>query len=89
MAGDLGVLARLAGGVQDAARAAGMVLEARRWRPHLTVGRGRLPHELSAYEGPVATWARVDLVRSHLSAAGARHEQLRTWRLADPSGPQW
>ena len=93
VAGDLDVLARLAGDVQGAVRAAGVALEARRWRPHLTVGRGRLPHELSAhelsaYEGPVATWARVELVRSHLSAAGARHEPLHTWRLADPTAPQ-
>lgn len=88
VAGDLDVLARLAGAVQDAVRAAGVGLEARRWRPHLTVGRGRLPGELPAYEGPVATWGRVDLVRSHLSPEGARHEPLHTWRLADPAGPQ-
>lgn len=58
VAGALEVLARLAGDVQAAVRAAGVLLEARRWRPHLTVGRGRLPGELAAYQGPVATWAR-------------------------------
>ena len=82
LAGDLPGLHHLAGGVQDAVRAAGVDLERRRWHPHLTVGRGPLPPHLLPYEGPAVAWDRVELVRSHLGGPGARHEALRSWPLS-------
>ena len=43
LGGDRERLRRLAGEVQDAVRRAGVALEPRPYRPHLTLGRGRLP----------------------------------------------
>lgn len=81
LGGDRERLLRLAGVVQDAVRRAGVALEPRPYRPHLTLGRGRLPAGLAAYRGPDATWDRVDLVHSTLTSGRARHVPLRTWRL--------
>lgn len=93
--GDRSRLAELAASVQDAVQAAGVELEPRRWRPHLTVGRTRthsaagaqgtrqLLAELDGYAGPSAAWTEVRLVRSHLGRDGARHETLVLWHLED------
>jgi RNA 2',3'-cyclic 3'-phosphodiesterase len=75
--GDVEGLRRLAAGVAAACRGAGVELEERRFRPHLTVAR-RLPHDpgtLDGYEGPAWTATCVELVRSRLGAR-AEHEVL-------------
>ena len=66
--GDLDRLQQLAGQVAGAVRRAGVPLERRRFRPHLTVGRrGRPdPARLSGYRRPAWTAPEVELVRSDL-----------------------
>ena len=68
--GELDVLARLAALVSAAARQAGVALERRRFRPHLTVGHGGRPDpaRLSGYRGPTWTAGEVELVRSDLGS---------------------
>jgi 2'-5' RNA ligase len=74
-------LARLHGLVDDACAGLGLGREPRPFHPHVTVGRvrpGRRPPALRAAAAavrpaldlPVST---LDLMQSHLSAAGARH----------------
>jgi 2'-5' RNA ligase len=63
--GDVIHLHSLAEHVQDACRAAGVPLEPRPYRPHLTVGRVD-PRALSSYEGPAWRVAQVELVHSVL-----------------------
>jgi 2'-5' RNA ligase len=63
--GDVVHLHALAEHVQDACRAAGVPLEPRPYRPHLTVGRVD-PRALSSYEGPAWRVRQVELVRSVL-----------------------
>ena len=90
--GDVDGLRRLAGDLADACRAAGVALEDRPFRPHLTVAR-RVPAaaRLAGYRGPSWTATEVEVVRSHLGAT-ARHEVLRALPLtggqppAPPSG---
>ena len=69
--GDVDGLAALAAEVQQACREAGIALESRRFRPHLTIGKtGRIdPSQLSAYEGPPWTVHQVELVRSVLGTS--------------------
>ena len=66
--GDLPALHDLAAQVRDAVTDAGVVLERRTYRPHLTVGkRGRpSPARLAAYRGPSWRAHEVELVRSDL-----------------------
>jgi RNA 2',3'-cyclic 3'-phosphodiesterase len=74
--GDLPGLRALAADVAAACRAAGVALEDRPYRPHVTVARrGVGPHPLASYEGPSWTAAEVELVRSTLGAT-ARHDVL-------------
>lgn len=82
LAGDVDGLRALAADVQRACREAGVPLEPRRYRPHLTVGRlGRLDrHALAAYEGPLWRADRIDLVHSVLGRT-AEHTVLRTFPL--------
>jgi 2'-5' RNA ligase len=78
VAGDVAALDRLARDVQDACRRAGAELDARPFRPHLTVARGRglqVPAALSSYEGPSWVVEQLELVHSHLGGR-ARHEVL-------------
>lgn len=93
--GDLDRLAELARSVQHAVRSAGVVLEDRRWQPHLTVGRTRGrpgPHagrpsalfgDLRSYAGPRGRWNEVRLVHSRLGRASASHETIARWHLDD------
>jgi 2'-5' RNA ligase len=78
--GDTRALERLARAVQRSCRDAGAVLERRRWRPHLTVGRGAVPDVLLDYEGPAWTVSEVELVRSVLGRQ-AEHTVLRGFAL--------
>jgi 2'-5' RNA ligase len=68
VAGDLDGLGALASEVQHACRAAGVLLEPRRFRPHLTVGKtGRLdPALLGQYDGPPWQVREIELVHSVL-----------------------
>jgi 2'-5' RNA ligase len=69
--GDLDGLAALASEVQQACRAAGVALEQRRFRPHVTVGKtGRIdPALVAGYAGPPWRVHEVELVHSVLGNA--------------------
>lgn len=84
LAGDLAALHALHAAVGEVVGEAGLRVDTGRWQPHLTVGRGRLPPDLLAYEGPEAAWHEVALVQSRLGHDGARHEKLSTYGLAVP-----
>lgn len=89
--GDVPALADLAGTVADAARAVGVPVDRRPYRPHLTLGRWpaaargdrRLAAALANYAGPHFTAGEVVLMRSHHGAA-PRYETVATW--GDPAG---
>jgi 2'-5' RNA ligase len=68
LAGDVDGLRRLADRVAGACREAGVVLEERPFRAHLTVGRRSAvePTLLASYEGPEWTATEIELVRSVL-----------------------
>jgi 2'-5' RNA ligase len=80
--GDLDGLAALASEVQQACRSAGVPLEKRRFRPHLTVGKtGRIdPAMLSGYVGPVWRVHEIELVQSVLGKA-VTHTVLERFAL--------
>ena len=80
--GDVAGLTDLAGRLAHACRAAGIEVERRPYRPHLTVGRrGRpAPSLLADYVGPEWTAAEVELVVSRLGPT-VRHEVLHRFRL--------
>lgn len=86
-------LARLQGKLEHAARASGIAVERRKFVPHVTLGRFSppLPDEAARLEKAVAlgggfqtgAW-RVDrfcLYQSHLSAKGARYDELFSYDL--------
>lgn len=86
--GDRDALTRLADSVSAGARRAKIPLEARRYRPHMTLGRCRTPVDVRerlesemAYAGPPWTVGEFVLVRSHLGRV-VRHEILRRFPLA-------
>ena len=82
VAGDLDGLHALAADVRAACRHAGLALDARPFRPHLTVAR-RLPPDpgvLAAYEGPSWTASELELVLSR-SGRQVEHEVLDRWSL--------
>lgn len=81
VAGDVERLRALAADVQDACREAGVELERRAYRPHLTVGRFD-PRVLSSYESPVWQVAEIELVQSVLGKR-AVHTVRRTFPLGD------
>ena len=66
--GDVDALRDLAAEVAAAVRAAGVELERRAYRPHLTVGKRGHPSPalLSSYRGPTWRACEVELVRSDL-----------------------
>ena len=80
--GDVERLGGLAADVQQACRDAGIPLETRRFKPHLTVGRtGRLdPVVLTNYTGPPWQVREVDLVQSVLGRT-ATHTVLERFAL--------
>jgi RNA 2',3'-cyclic 3'-phosphodiesterase len=92
LCGDRGALARLAGSVAAAASRAGAPPpdQGRRFRPHLTLARCRMPADvtelvaaLAGYQGQPWTADRVHLIRSHLGAA-PRYVTLASWPLRAP-----
>jgi 2'-5' RNA ligase len=87
-------LSALAERLYTGLRAAGFELETRPFKPHLTVARVKRGGErdaeraLKAAEvGEVARFhvGRLLLMKSELSAKGARHEEVRAFRLTDSS----
>lgn len=74
--GDLVALGRLAEQVAGACRAAGVELDRRRYRPHVTVARRAAPALLDGYRGPPWTVRSFDLVRSRLGRQ-VRHDVVR------------
>ena len=96
LSGDRGALAHLAESVAAGASRAGAPPpdKGRRFRPHLTLARCRMPADvtelvaaLAGYQGPPWIADRIHLVRSRLGAADQpRYITLGSWplRLPDP-----
>lgn len=89
LAGDKKALGELAMSVAAGARRAGAPSpdEGRRYRPHVTLARCRVPAdlrqavaELSSYAGPAWTAAEIQLIRSTLGGQ-SRHETIGGWPL--------
>ena len=89
LAGDRKALGELAMSVGAGARRAGAPApdEGRRYRPHVTLARCRVPAdlrqavaELSCYAGPAWTAAEIKLIRSTLGSQ-PRYETIGKWEL--------
>ena len=86
-------LDQLARSVADGCRRAGLVLEERPFRGHLTLARGRRPGDLNGLEGePISAGfdaAEVDLVSSTPVRGGGpnRYEVVGRHRLVPPGHP--
>jgi 2'-5' RNA ligase len=86
--GDREQLGRLVQSVAAAARRAGVAVDERVHRPHVTLARSRtasvdlrpLVDALASYEGPAWRSTQVHLVRSQLGAE-PRYDVLRSWPL--------
>jgi RNA 2',3'-cyclic 3'-phosphodiesterase len=101
LSGDRRALARLAESVAAGASRAGAPPpdQGRRFQPHLTLARCRMPADvtelvtaLAGYQGSPWTADRIHLVRSRLGAPGQpRYATLGSWPLRpanpDPGGP--
>jgi 2'-5' RNA ligase len=81
--GDRAALTAVAADVAQACRDAGVDVERRPYRPHLTVGRRGRPDPalLAAYAGPPWTAAEVELVASRLGPP-VEHRVLERFPLA-------
>ena len=85
-------LDRLATGCRAAATKAGVEVDGSRYRPHLTVGRTKFPHDVSswvrlldAYSGPRWRADRLTLVASYLGEGQRgrpRHEVVEAFPLS-------
>ncbi len=89
LSGDRKALGELAMSVSAGARRAGAPSpdEGRRYRPHVTLARCRVPADvralvaqLSGYQGPAWTASEIHLIRSTLGGQ-ARYETLGTFKL--------
>jgi 2'-5' RNA ligase len=87
LAGETDQLSRLAAATSAAARRAGITVEDRRFRAHLTIARASPPRDLSdvvqqlsSYDGPTWTASELHLVRSHLGPPTV-HERMATFAL--------
>lgn len=83
--GDVGELAECARVADEAADEAGLGLEERPFRPHLTVSRIRPPRSLSTLDAPpLGVRVKVDhlvVFRSHLGRDGVRYEPIERFAL--------
>ena len=87
--GDSPELSALTKDVRAALEPLGFPPDERPFHPHLTLARARkgsaLPRGLAErYAGPTTAWTveTLDLMRSHLSRAGAWYERVGAWPLA-------
>lgn len=85
--GDTERLAKLAASTTAAARRAGIAVDERRFRAHLTIARAspardlrQVVGELSSYDGPCWNVTELHLVRSRLGAK-TTHERVASWQL--------
>ena len=94
LSGDRKALGELAMSVSAGARRAGAPPpdEGRRYRPHVTLARCRVPADvrsivdaLSGYQGPAWAVEEIFLIRSTLGGH-PRYETLGTWKLSSPPG---
>jgi RNA 2',3'-cyclic 3'-phosphodiesterase len=90
LSGDRKALGELAMSVSAGARRAGAPPpdEGRRYRPHVTLARCRMPADvrpivadLSGYEGPAWAAEEIYLIRSTVGGQGPRYEIIGTWKL--------
>jgi 2'-5' RNA ligase len=89
LAGDQKALGELAMSVCAGARRAGAPPpDARRYRPHVTLARCRMPADvrsivgdLSGHQGPVWPVEEIYLIRSTLGGQQPRYEAVGTWKL--------
>jgi 2'-5' RNA ligase len=89
--GDVVALRGLAASVRAAAERAGIDVEDRPYRPHLTLARGRdgtdlrpVVDAMAGFAGHTWTASELHLVRSHLGAGPertSRYEQVASWPL--------
>jgi RNA 2',3'-cyclic 3'-phosphodiesterase len=94
LSGDRGALARLAQSVAAGASRAGAPPpdKGRRFQPHLTLARCRMPADvtglvaaLAPHHGPPWAADRIHLIRSHLAGTGPpRYTTLASWPLRSP-----
>jgi 2'-5' RNA ligase len=85
--GDVEELAALAAAAAGAGRAAGIPIERRPYRPHVTVGRWagsargdrRIAGALGNYAGPHFTAGEIVLMRSH-HGSSPHYETVSSWR---------
>jgi 2'-5' RNA ligase len=94
LSGDRKALGELAMSVSAGARRAGAPPpdEGRRYRPHVTLARCRMPadvrsivDDLSGYQGPAWAVEEIYLIRSTLDGQ-PRYEALGAWKLSFPPG---
>ena len=91
LTGDVTALTALAKKVRIGARRAGITLERKPFRPHLTLGRWRpgdaadpaVAAALGGYRGPDFDVTSFALIESHLGP-DPRHETLHSWQLDGP-----
>ena len=98
LSGDRKALGELAMSVSAGARRAGAPPpdQGRRYRPHVTLARCRMPadvraivDDLSGYQGPAWTVDEIYLIRSTLGG-DLRYETLGTWKLRTGLfSPEW
>ena len=90
ISGDQDALGGLAASVAAGARRAGAPSpdEGRRFQPHITLARCRVPADvrllvaaLMDYAGTSWTADRIHLIRSHLEATSPRYETVGSWPL--------
>ncbi|MFC5905676.1 RNA 2',3'-cyclic phosphodiesterase [Streptacidiphilus monticola] len=87
--GDVRALRQLAHGVANAAVKSGIEIDARPFRPHLTLARAGarradlrpLAGELAGFTGDPWTVGSLHLMRSHLGAGPAHYESVGEWPL--------
>lgn len=88
--GDTDGLSELARRCTGAGREAGLRMEHRRYRPHLTVARTPRPRDLSSHVTALIGARTLDwrpdallLLHSH-RGAGARYDEIASWPLPEP-----
>ena len=95
LAGDVDGLGGLARATRRAVRSAGVAVERRAYRPHLTVARSRQPaalelrdarDRLGPYAGPAFTVDALRLIRSY-PGPQPRYEEVASWPLGGPTSP--